>query len=152
MQKQNPHWQDAGLEIVSQGTERFEINHTHLDHSFKASRCGTKSPPFAESINTCAKLWHVYAGEDSLESAAETYEWLDEDYPVAAMALPSGKSPFDYEWPVADRNLGILSKGKYSADVSVLGHALIICAALHVYGVVNGELTIWHGKCSKGVQ
>ena len=53
-----------------------EINHTHLDHSFKASRCGTKSPPFAESINTCAKLWHVYAGEDSLESAPRGIRFL----------------------------------------------------------------------------
>ena len=113
--------------------------------------CGTKNPPFAESIDPHSKLWHVYVGEDSLERAAEAYEWLDEYYPVAVMALPFKRSPFEFSWPVKGRTIDILSKGECSEEVYLLGHALILCGAFKAYGVVNDELYIWKQPTKKGL-
>lgn len=106
-------------------------------------QCGSKNPPFSTSMHTDAKLWHVYVGEDALKRAAEAYELLLPNYPVAVMALPIGKSPFDYHWPVNGRTLDILSKGECNDDVFQVGQALYTCGAKQVYGVVNDNLAIW---------
>ena len=126
---------------IPQGSARFS----------QAMRCRLKSPPFAGSINFDAELWAVYVGEHSLERAADAYEWFHLDDPVAVMALPFKRSPLEFNWPVKGRTIGISSKGECSEDVYLLGHALILCGASSVYGVVLDELTIWKQPVEKGL-
>ena len=103
-----------------------------------------KPPPFADRIYKHSKLWHVYVGEDSIERAANIYDRYGIWHRIAAMALPWGENPFDFDWPVQEKTLDILSVGKHSSKVYQLGCALHQCGAAHVFGRVNGDIVHWH--------
>jgi len=104
----------------------------------------SKLPPFADQICNRSKLWHVRLGLDALELAAKDYENADPRYPVSVFALPWGENPFDFNWPVQDQVVDILSVGKHSEMVQQLGNALHECGAAHVFGRVDSDIVHWH--------
>jgi len=104
-----------------------------------------KPPPFADHIYKHSKLWHVYVGEDSIERAANIYDRYGIWHRIAAMALPFGESPSDYDWSIVEgKTIDILSCGKYSDLVYELGCILNQSGAEHVFGRVYREVMHWH--------
>jgi len=104
---------------------------------------GSKNPPHANECDNNDPLTHIYVGDEALERAVEAYYWTPEGFPVAAMALPPNRSPYEFSWPVKDRCVIILSVGGCDDIVYELGHALITCAATEVIGTINDETVRW---------
>ena len=143
MQTKNPQGQTAGFDIVSQGTERLQAHDTELNNSFNSKRCGSKTPAFAGCIHPDASLYHIYCGIGSLERAEEYYCYFD-NKPIAVIALRWGRSPYEFNWPVANKVCYVVALGECEVIPYYLGHALTICGAQKVYGIIGGEIVVWH--------
>ena len=85
-------------------------NNTTASVSCK-QRCGSKTPPHANEVDNRDPITHIYVGDRALERCAEAYYWIPEGFPVAAMALPPNRSPYEFTWPIKDRTIIILSIG-----------------------------------------
>ena len=143
METKNPHCVDVGFSL-----DAFDSGITNSSNSTTANnsckrRCGSKNPPHANEMNNDAKLTHVYVGDDALKRVAEAYYWTPDDFPVAAMALESNRSAFEFNWPVNNRTVVILSLGDCDEIVNELGRALLVCGAFEVIGTINNETVKW---------
>lgn len=139
-----PHGDMTGHQITSFETGRNDVN-TNTKTKTKTIPSKCNATPFAEQIYKQAKLWHVYIGEDAIDRAVNDYE-IYGPWKIAVMPLPWKTNPFDYQWPVLNKTVDILSAGKHSLMVQHLGDALSHCGALNVYGRVNGEIVHWNNS------
>lgn len=143
---------DAGL-ILNDAFTHGIGNNKNLSTTtsdFK-QQCGSKNPPHANEVDNRDPITHIYAGNDSLIRCAEAYYWTPDGFPVAAMALPPNRSPYEFDWPVDNRIVVILTTGDHDYTVYQLGHALILCGAIEVIGTVNNETVKWKQSVEQGI-
>lgn len=142
MKTKNPIGQESGFSYDAFTNDIKDSSNLIIEYS-SCKLCGNKAPPHAHEVDNRDPITHIYVGDDALLRCVEAYYNTPVNFPVAAMALPPSRSPFEFTWPVENRRVVILSAGECSEIVYELGHALIACNALEVFGAINDVSVRW---------